>query len=130
MSPEITVFVYTIILAFVHIMLESTVKTLHYGMGPSLGPRDDLPPPTSAMVGRAIRTKNNMLETLPLALGLLIVVQLTGVGNEMTAMGAWLYLIARVVYIPMYLLGIPWLRTLAWGASVVGLVMLLLPLLG
>jgi uncharacterized MAPEG superfamily protein len=39
------------------------------------------------------------------------------------ALGAELYFWARVIYLPVYIVGIPYLRTLVWFVSVVGLVM-------
>ncbi len=42
----------------------------------------------------------------------------------MAATGAWLWLAARIVYIPLYVLGVPYLRSLAFGVSAVGLVMM------
>ena len=45
-------------------------------------------------------------------------------------MGAQLYFWARVAYIPAYALGISYVRTAIWAASMAGLVMVLLPLFG
>jgi uncharacterized MAPEG superfamily protein len=56
-------------------------------------------------------------------------VQVAEVSGTVTAAGAWLYLIDRVVYLPMYLFGVPWLRTLAWTISLLGIAMMLVPLL-
>ena len=52
-----------------------------------------------------------------------------GTAAAMALTGGWVFFIARVVYVPLYLAGIPVLRTLAWGAGWVGLVMMLIPLL-
>jgi uncharacterized MAPEG superfamily protein len=43
--------------------------------------------------------------------------------------GATVFLVARVLYVPAYLAGVMGLRTLIWVASLVGLVLMLLPLL-
>ena len=48
----------------------------------------------------------------------------------MTLIGGWLWLAMRVIYVPVYLMGIKGLRTVIFLASVVGLVMVLWPLLG
>lgn len=45
-----------------------------------------------------------------------------------TALGAQIYFWSRLIYLPVYALGIPYLRTLIWTASIVGIVMLLTPL--
>jgi uncharacterized MAPEG superfamily protein len=50
--------------------------------------------------------------------------------SHMTVWGAELYLAARIVYLPLYAMGVPLLRTLVWAASIVGIVMLLGALFG
>ena len=47
----------------------------------------------------------------------------------MTQLGGQLFFWARVAYAVIYLVGIPYLRTLAWLVSVIGLVMIFLQLL-
>jgi uncharacterized MAPEG superfamily protein len=93
-----------------------------------LGPRDN-PPPFTVMGGRAARALANMHEALPVFLALALMNLIVGSAAAMAITGGWVFLIARVLYVPLYLAGIPALRTLAWGASWVGLVMMLIPLL-
>jgi uncharacterized MAPEG superfamily protein len=38
----------------------------------------------------------------------------------LTLWGAWLYLLARIIYVPLYAAGISFIRTLAWLVSIVG----------
>ena len=47
----------------------------------------------------------------------------------MTAMGALIFFWARLIYAVIYLLGVPWLRTLAWVVSVIGMIMSALQLM-
>ena len=49
---------------------------------------------------------------------------LTCKANATTAMGAMIFFWARLAYAVIYLIGIPWLRTLAWFVSVIGMVMI------
>lgn len=70
-----------------------------------------------------------MRETLPWALGLLILVQVTGSAGAIAATGAWVYFCARVAYLPLYLLGVQWLRTIAWFVSLFGLATLVYALI-
>jgi uncharacterized MAPEG superfamily protein len=49
--------------------------------------------------------------------------------SEWTALGGWIWLGARVVYLPLYAVGVPVIRTLVYSISLVGLVMVLWPLL-
>ena len=62
---------------------------------------------------------------MALALALVVTGKTGGIG----ATGAWLYLIARVVYVVLYASGIPVVRTLVWVASIIGLVLMLVRLM-
>ena len=58
-----------------------------------------------------------------------LIVSAAGLNNENSALGAMLWLGARVVYLPLYALGVPYLRSLAWIVSLAGIVMVLWPAL-
>lgn len=45
--------------------------------------------------------------------------------NASTTLGVQLYFWARVAYLPIYVVGIPYLRTLVWTVSMIGIVMLI-----
>ena len=92
------------------------------------GPRDN-PRPFTVMGGRASRALANMQEALPVFLALALMNMIVGTAAATALTGGWVFLIARVIYVPLYFAGIPVLRTLAWGAGWVGLVMMLIPLL-
>jgi uncharacterized MAPEG superfamily protein len=94
----------------------------------ALGPRDN-PPPQSAVGARAERALANMLEALPVFLALALLNMIVGTAAGMAITGATVFLVARVLYVPAYLAGIPGLRTIIWLGGWVGLVMMLLPLL-
>ena len=44
--------------------------------------------------------------------------------NAASAMGAQIYIWARVLYIPAYMAGVPYVRTLVWIVSFVGILMI------
>jgi uncharacterized MAPEG superfamily protein len=46
-----------------------------------------------------------------------------------TALGGWMWLGARIVYLPLYAAGVPVVRTVVWTVSMAGLVMVIWPLL-
>jgi len=52
-----------------------------------------------------------------------LAVVLQGSNTARTALGTELYFWARLVYLPVYIIGIPYLRTLVWGVSIFGLLM-------
>ena len=121
MTTETEVLLLTLLLGFVHLSIGATIRVYQQGFFPLLGPRDNMPPVGGIIGPRAERANINFKETLPWALALLILVQVTGKANADSAMGAWIYLSGRAVYLPMYVFGIPGLRTLAWAVSLGGL---------
>lgn len=132
MSPETTVFILTVLLALLHVLIYFLFRVGAHGLVTLAGPRDNLPDSGGVHMDRARRANENMKETLPWALGLLILVQVPGAfageAGQTAAAGAWVYFWARAAYLPLYLFGVPWLRTLAWIASLAGLGMLMVPI--
>jgi uncharacterized MAPEG superfamily protein len=53
-----------------------------------------------------------------------LVAKAAGVRNDMTLLGAQLFFWGRVAHAALYIAGIPWARTAAWGVSVVGLALI------
>jgi uncharacterized MAPEG superfamily protein len=129
MHHEILVLAWGAVLLFVHIFLAGHFKTKQYGPDWNLGARDAEMPPLNPIAGRLERARNNYLETFPAAIIALFGVVLAGRTSDMTLIGGWLWLGARVVYLPLYWSGVKGWRTLAFLASMIGLVMVLWPLL-
>ncbi len=78
----------------------------------------------TGMVSRIERAYFNLLETMPAFAALVLIVLYTGNANANTALGAQLYFWGRVLYVPAYLAGIPYLRTLVWTVSMIGLLLI------
>jgi uncharacterized MAPEG superfamily protein len=49
----------------------------------------------------------------------------TGQGGGLGAVGATIWILARIVYLPIYLMGVVYVRTALWAISVIGLLMML-----
>ena len=94
----------------------------------NLGNRDHQRPLTM-LGGRASRALANMHEALPVFLALALLNMIVGTAAGMAVTGATLFLVARVVYVVIYMAGVPVLRTLVWGVGWAGLVMMIIPLL-
>ena len=88
------------------------------------GNRDDFPALTG-WADRAHRAHRNMLENLVLFAILVLVAHLTESNGTLTLIGAHLFFWARLGYLFIYVIGIPWLRTAVWTVSVVGLAFIL-----
>jgi uncharacterized MAPEG superfamily protein len=94
----------------------------------NVGNRDHVRPLT--VVGqRAARALANMHEALPVFLALALMNMIAGTAAAMATTGALVFLVARIVYVPLYLSGVSWLRSLVWAGGWVGLIMMLIPLL-
>lgn len=130
MPIEISIVAWAMVLLLVHIFAAAHVKTKQYGTTWNMGARDEALPPLDPVAGRLARAQANFQETLPVAIVALIGVVVAGKTNELTALGGWIWLGARLVYLPLYGLGIPKVRTLVWMISLIGLGMALWPLLG
>ena len=126
-STEIAVLGWSVVLLLAQVLLQA-VST--YDLGPYLlGPRDDNRQSGNVMAGRLKRALENLLETYPAFVALALALAVTGKTGGVAATGAWVWLIARVVYVPLYAFGVPAVRTLAWVVSVVGLLMMLVRLM-
>jgi uncharacterized MAPEG superfamily protein len=89
----------------------------------ALGSRDTQPP-LSTMGGRAERALANMHEALPVFLTLALLHVSLGSQNELAVQGAWIFLIARALYVPAYLAGVFGVRSTIWVLSWFGLGMM------
>jgi uncharacterized MAPEG superfamily protein len=93
-----------------------------------LGNRDN-PPEMSVIAGRLDRAKTNLLEALPIFLALALLARVKGGDTSLATVGAMIFLIARVVYVPAYMSGLPVMRSLVWLVGMGGLLVMALPLI-
>jgi uncharacterized MAPEG superfamily protein len=94
----------------------------------NLGNRDH-PRPLTVVGQRAARALANMQEALPVFLALALMNMIVGTAAGMAITGATIFLIARAVYVAVYMSGIAVVRTLVWVVGWVGLAMMIMPLL-
>lgn len=100
-----------------------------WGLLDAVGYPDD-PPPVPAWSARMHKAHLNLVENLVPFAALVLVAQVGGVANEMTALGATIFFWGRVVHAIAYTFAIPWVRTLAFVAGVVGMAMIFLVIVG
>ncbi|MBT4046148.1 MAG: hypothetical protein HOF11_21790 [Rhodospirillaceae bacterium] len=127
MTVELSMLFWAVVLTFGQVVVAVLLAIAQVGLPALAGNREDVT--TSAMAGRAKRAHQNMLESLILFAALVLIVQVAGLNDANTALGAQIFVIARLVHAVVYLVGIPWLRTAVWAASAVGLVMIALPII-
>ncbi|TWF50268.1 MAPEG family protein [Neorhizobium alkalisoli] len=119
----------SVALLLFHILLQGMLATRELGSEWNAGPRDGDRQPTNARAGRAARASKNFQETYPAFIGLLLGLAFMGDTSGFGIVGSWLWLVARIVYIPLYLAGIAYIRSLVWVLSVLGLVLMMIGLL-
>ena len=118
MAAETTALALAALLQAAQIGLAAAVMNRDVGAKWNASPRDSQPD-FSAMTGRLRRAVNNHFEGLILFTIAVLVVVISDSGSPLTVLCAWLYLSARILYVPAYAFGwSPW-RSLIWGVGFV-----------
>jgi len=127
-SPLTLLLAWSVVLLVAHVLLQGMLATRELGTEWNAGPRDEGKQPESKLAGRAARASSNFRETYPafvaLAAGLLFTGETSGLG----LIGAIVWFVGRIVYYPLYLAGIPYIRSLVWLGAMAGLGLLFLAL--
>ncbi|NHZ93381.1 hypothetical protein F2P45_30885 [Massilia sp. CCM 8733] len=129
MTTELMILGWTLVLALVQIMATGAFRNKETGMKYNMSARDTPAPPPGVVTARLQRAQANLFETLPLFAAAVLIAHVGGREGDLTLWGAWAYLIARVLYVPLYAAGIPVVRSIVWTVSLVGLGMVLAAIL-
>ncbi len=114
MTPELTVLALAAVLQAIQLLIATLLVNRDAGLKWNTGPRDTVPQ-FSAITGRMRRAASNHFESLILMTLAVVVISLSGQNSPATAMAVWIYLLARVIYVPAYAFGwSPW-RSVFWG---------------
>jgi len=125
MSIELQMLAWSAALGLAQVFLAAAFVTRQRGLAWNAGPRDVVKPPPTGVAGRLARASNNFLETFPFFAAAVLAVVAADAADARTALGVQLYFWARLVYVPLYAAGIPYVRSLAWAVSIFGLLMVL-----
>lgn len=129
MTTELTLLGWTLVLALIQVMLPASARNRETGRDYNAGPRDEPGPPVGVMTGRLRRAQANLYETLPLFAVAILIAHVADRDGALTLWGAWLYFLARIVYLPLYAFGIPYVRSMVWLVALLGLIMVLAAIL-
>jgi uncharacterized MAPEG superfamily protein len=127
-STETTVLAWSVVLLLLQVIVQATA-TMDLGPKYLFSPRDEKLESKGVLAGRLGRALKNLLETYPAFIALALALVVTGKAGGIGATGAWLWLTARVFYVVLYAAGIPVARTVAWFASILGLLLMLIRLM-
>ncbi|HEX9168727.1 MAG TPA: MAPEG family protein [Roseiarcus sp.] len=122
---ELTCLELSVVLWIVHVLCQAGAGGSAFPFGYLFTSRDVAATPKGVLYGRATRALANYVENLTpfvaLALALIVTQRAGGAG----ALGATIWILARIVYIPLYLFDVVYARTAAWTISIIGLLMML-----
>lgn len=130
MTTELAVLGWSVVLLLVFVVVQGATTTASVGLDYNVSNRDADRPLKGHAAPRAKRALANYLETYPAFIALALALAIAGKSGGLGASGAILWIVARALYLPIYVVGIPYIRTLAWLASIVGLAMMLVRLMG
>ncbi|WP_339639145.1 MAPEG family protein [uncultured Sulfitobacter sp.] len=127
MSVELTVLALAALLQGLQFVLYAVPANREIGPGYTMSARDREPSrklsDRTARLGRALDNHFEGLILFGIAVG---VVQMSAQNTAFTAACAWVYLIARVLYVPAYALGLRPHRSLIWVVGFAATMLMLL----
>ena len=127
MTTMMSLLLWSVLLGLLHCLATGLAVSMERGLPFSAGPRDDQQP-LAGLAGRVIRAFANFRETYPFFVALALAAQLLGRHSGTVIFGAELYLWGRLIYWPLYVAGIPWVRSIIWAIAAFGLVLMLISL--
>ena len=127
MTFELWMVVGSVVLLFAQITIQALLLTAQLGSEYNASPRDE-DRPLTGKAARAKRMLDNYLETYPAFIALALVAVVSGGSDWLTQGGGALYIVARIAYIPLYIQGIAYIRSLAYTVACLGLLVMLIGL--
>ena len=125
---ELSLLIWTAALTILQMLVSALGSISQIGLTTLAGNRDNLTE-TTGWASRAQRAHRNMLESIAVFAILVMSAHHLNISNDMTVLGAQLFFWGRVAFSVIYIAGIPWIRTAAWGVSLVGLILIFLQLI-
>ncbi len=128
MTIELKMLTLSVVLGIVQIVAASHAASLQRGYRWTSSPRDEEMPPLQGVAGRLDRALRNFLETFPLFAAVVLTAHVSDTHSALTEWGAQLYFWARVLYVPLYVAGVPLARSLVWNVATIGIVLFVVAL--
>jgi uncharacterized MAPEG superfamily protein len=128
MSIELKCLTFALLLGIVHILIAGHAKTKQYGTKWNVSARDAELPPLNLVAARLVRAQANFFETFPIYAVAVLIAAVADRSGFLTVLGSALYVVARVIYLPLYAFGVPVVRTLVWLVSMLGIGCILIAL--
>lgn len=113
MTSDLWALLAAIVLAMAQLTIASVLTLRQLGGAWVAGPRDT-PREATGVAGRFVRAHRNLLEIFPQFVAALFVVHAAHAVGSLTNIGAWIFVVARLLYVPAYAFGPPGVRPVCW----------------
>lgn len=124
MTIELWALFGAMVLGLVHMTVASFSFKAQVGNRYSVGARDeDIRP--KGLAGRLDRAQRNFLETFAIFAVAVLMAHALDRHGPLSEYGAMLYIGGRTLFLPLYALGVPWIRTFSWNLATLGLVLVM-----
>jgi len=127
MTADLWALVAALLLATVQLTIAS-ILTLRQLGGTWVAGQRDAPREATGVSGRFVRAHRNLLEIFPQFVAALFLVHAAHAAGSLSIGGAWLFVIARVAYVPAYAFAPPGVRPICWIAAWVGILLIVIDL--
>jgi uncharacterized MAPEG superfamily protein len=113
MSSELSILALYGLLVIVVIVIQVLLAIPQVGLPYLATPRDEKRE-LEGTAGRSLRCLNNSVVAMALFAPAILILAVQGAFSSSTLLAAQIFLVARALYVVLYLTGIPWLRTGIW----------------
>jgi len=124
MTSDLWALFAALVLAAAQLTLSSILTLRQLGGVYVAGPRDQ-PREVVGVSGRIVRAHRNLLEILPQFVAGLFLVHAAHANGTLTDVGAWTFVIGRLLYVPAYAFAPMGVRPVFWLTAQVGIFLIL-----
>jgi uncharacterized MAPEG superfamily protein len=121
--PELQFLAAAVVIGLVQFVWATVAARGQQDLKWAAGPRDD-PKPLTGGAARLDRAFRNFMETFPFFAAGVVVAYLSGKLGPLTLWGSALYVAARALYAPAYLIALPMVRSAIWFVGFIGVCMI------
>lgn len=124
MTSDLWALFAALVLAAAQLTLSSILTLRQLGGVYVAGPRDQ-PREVTGLSGRIVRAHRNLLEILPQFVASLFLVHAAHANGTLTNIGAWTFVIGRLLYLPAYAFAPMGVRPVFWLMAQAGVFLIL-----
>jgi len=113
MSSELTILAILGIALVIFRLIQILTAQSQVGLAMLVSARDTMPE-LKGVAARMQRAMDNSIAALAMFAPAVLILHAQGALTANSLLAAQVFLIARILYVPVYAAGIPWLRTVVW----------------